>query len=134
MILANLLFSANNPFQEDVAAIQDSQYQDKLFAKIKNDYAQSGALSYVFYGKYRMFKSLLNSQFDNKLLQEQNTSAHQVLDDSEVGLDNSNTELARYHSQVKRNGTPYQNRQIQENLVDALTKRSRFLDISLSLG
>lgn len=108
MILANLLFSANNPFQEDAAAIQDTQYQDKLFAKIKNDYAQSGALSYVFYGKYRIFKSLLNSQFDNKLLQEQSASARQATaEDSEIGLDNSNTELARYHSQVKRNGTPY---------------------------
>ena len=108
MILANLLFSANNPFQEDVASIQDLQ-QDKLDAKTKNDYGHSGSLSYVFYGKYRQFKALLTNQLNNEGAEEdghRQTQNRMVTDSDDLGLAN-NTALAKYQSQVRRDGTAF---------------------------
>lgn len=114
VILANLLFSANNPFQEDVASIQDLQHQDKLDAKTKNDYGHSGSLSYVFHGKYRQFKALLTSQLNGQGDEEDGYGQAQgrAASDSDLGMA-SNAELAKYQSQVKREGTPFQVKQIQ---------------------
>ena len=134
VILANLLFSANNPFQEDVASIQDLQYQDRLDAKTKNDYGHSGSLSYVFYGRYRQFKALLASQLSRQGDEADGygRAPGRVGSESDLGTA-GNGELAKSPSQVRREGTAFQAKQIQQNLLDALTRQSRFLDISLVL-
>ena len=57
IILANLLFSADNPFQSELAYISDDSYHEKILANMHNDYAKSGALAYVFKGQGRHFHS-----------------------------------------------------------------------------
>ena len=52
VILSNLFFSANNPFQSNFAFISDMSYTEKVTARIQNDYEPTGSLTYIFNRKY----------------------------------------------------------------------------------
>jgi hypothetical protein len=57
VVLGNLLFSANNPFQTNMAYINDESYKEKLLARLHNDYSKAGAIAYVH--KYRHMHSIV---------------------------------------------------------------------------
>jgi len=67
VILSNLLFSANNPFQSNFAFISDMSYTEKVAAKIQNDYEPTGSLSYIFNRKYFQWNSIAGPTFAEAL-------------------------------------------------------------------
>lgn len=67
VILSNLLFSANNPFQSNFAYVSDMSYTEKVAAKIAHDYEPTGSLSYIFNRKHFQWKTIAGPSFAEQL-------------------------------------------------------------------
>jgi hypothetical protein len=74
VILSNLLFSANNPFQSNFAFVQDMSDKEKVALKINHDYEQCGSLSYIFNRKHLQYKVIAGSTAHDELKNEQGDS------------------------------------------------------------